>query len=107
MDTPESVKPDTPVEPMAKEASAANSKLVAGRSVVLERDVSETDRFGRLLRNVWVEHDGTLVMAGLELVREGLAQVTTFPPDVKYVDDLLAAQAAARDDGLGLWAAGN
>ncbi len=106
MDTPESVKPDTPVEPLAEEAAAANHALVDGRPVLLERDVSETDRYDRLLRNVWVERDGVLVMVGLELVREGYAQVSTFPPDVRYVDELLAAQAQARADGVGLWASG-
>ena len=105
MDTPESVKPDTPVERMALEATAANKALVAGRNVVLEKDVSETDRFGRLLRNVWVERDGRLVLVGLELVRAGYANVTTFPPDVKYVDQLLAALDEARAAGAGLWAA--
>jgi len=104
MDTPESVKPGTPVEPMAEEAAAANRDLVEGREVVLERDVSETDQYGRLLRDVWVQQDGRLLLVGLELVRRGFAQVTTFPPDVKYVDDLLAAQREARDAGVGLWA---
>lgn len=104
MDTPESVKPDTPVQPMALQATAANKALVAGKTVRLEKDVSETDRFGRLLRNVWVEHDGRLVLVGLELVRTGYANVTTFPPDVKYVDQLLAALEEARSRGVGLWA---
>ena len=104
MDTPESVKPDTPVERMALEATAANKTLVAGRTVVLEKDVSDTDRFGRLLRDVWVERDGRLVLVGLELVRTGYATVTTFPPDVKYVDQLLAALDEARTGEVGLWA---
>lgn len=104
MDTPEDVKPNTPVEPMSKEAAAANRALVDGKHVLLERDVSDTDRFGRLLRDVWVEQDGGLILVGLELVRTGFAQVTTFPPDVKYVDELLAAQRQARTAGLGLWA---
>ena len=47
---PESVKLDTPVQYMAQEASAANEALVAGREVVLERDVSDTDQYDRLLR---------------------------------------------------------
>lgn len=104
MDTPESVKPDTPVQPMALAASAANEALVAGKTVLVEKDVSETDRFGRLLRNVWVERDGRPVLVGLELVRTGYANVTTFPPDVKYVDQLLAALDEARAAGVGLWA---
>ncbi len=104
MDTPESVKPNTPIEFMAKQATAANAALVEGKPVILERDVSETDRYDRLLRDVWVERDGTLVLVGLELVRTGYAQVTTFPPDVKYVELLLAAQETARGSELGLWA---
>jgi micrococcal nuclease len=91
---------------MAREAAAANARLVAGKSVLLERDVSETDRFGRLLRNVWVRRNGVLTLVGLELVRTGFAQVTTFPPDVKYVDQLTAAEAVARSAELGLWRPG-
>jgi endonuclease YncB( thermonuclease family) len=103
MDTPESVQPDTPVEPLSLEAAAANRELVEGHAVLLERDVSDTDRYGRLLRNVWVERDGRQVMAGLELVRAGMALVTTYPPDVRYVDALVDAQAQARADRLGIW----
>jgi micrococcal nuclease len=105
MDTPEEVKPDTPIQAMAREAAAANARLVAGKNVILERDVSETDRFGRLLRNVWVQRNGVMTLVGLELVRTGFAQVTTFPPDVKYVDQLTAAEADARSAELGLWGA--
>jgi len=91
---------------MGQQATDANAQLVAGREVILERDVSETDRFDRLLRHVWVETDGGLVLVGLELIRLGVAQVSTFPPDVKYIDELFVpAQAAAQATGLGLWAA--
>jgi micrococcal nuclease len=100
---------DTPevgegAEPFGVEATEANDRLVAGRSVVLERDVSHTDRFGRLLRHVWLETDAGWILVSRELLRLGLAQVVTFPPDVKYhADVLLPAQAAARDAGIGLW----
>jgi micrococcal nuclease len=97
------VKPNTPVQPMALEAAAANRSLVDGRSVILEKDVSEVDQYGRLLRDVWVERGGSLVLVGLELVRTGFAQVATYPPDVKYVTELLAAQRDARRAGAGLW----
>ena len=53
MDAPESVAPDSPVELFALAATAANEALVGGKQVILERDVSETDQFDRLLRNVW------------------------------------------------------
>ena len=101
IDTPETKKPDTPGQPFGPEASALNARLVAGKTVCLERDISERDRFGRLLRYVWLK-DGTLVNE--RLLSEGLATVTTFPPDVKYVESrYLPAQEAARAAGRGVW----
>jgi len=64
------------------EATDANAALVSGKAVTLEKDISETDRFGRLLRYVYV--DGEMVNAAL--VEEGYAVPSTFPPDVKHVD---------------------
>jgi micrococcal nuclease len=104
VDTPETVKPGSPVEWMGKEASAANRALVEGREVILEKDISEVDRFGRLLRYVWVAEGGGLLFVNLELLRQGYAQVVTYPPDVRYVDLYLEAQRQAREAGLGLWA---
>ncbi|MDQ3690867.1 MAG: thermonuclease family protein [Chloroflexota bacterium] len=94
------------VEWLGVEAAAANAALVEGRQVVLEKDVSDTDRFDRLLRHVWVEDGAGWLLVNLELVRLGFAAVTSFPPDVKYIDDLyLSAQSEARSEGLGLWGA--
>ncbi|MEO6207925.1 MAG: thermonuclease family protein [Candidatus Limnocylindrales bacterium] len=107
IDTLEPDDPDPVGRALADAATAANRGLVEGRNVLLERDVSETDRFDRLLRNVWVEQgDGTLVLVGLELVRQGLARLDTFPLDVKYVDLIRERQRAARDAGVGMWASG-
>ena len=106
MNTPETVKPDTPVEFMGKEASAANAALVEGRTVTLEEDVSDTDQYGRLLRYVWVgEGAGAsgMTMVNLALVEQGFAQADTWPPDVRYADLFVAAQRDARERGLGLW----
>jgi micrococcal nuclease len=103
IDTPETVHPSRPVEWMGREASDANKTLVAGRTVVLERDVSETDRYGRLLRYVWLAEGAGWLLVNLELVRRGFAQVSTYPPDVKYTDLFLDAQREARDEALGLW----
>jgi micrococcal nuclease len=103
MDTPESVKPGSPVEFMGKEASAANAALVEGREIVLERDVSETDQYDRLLRYAWLRHGDAWLMVNLELVRRGFAQVATYPPDVRWTDELRAAERVARDAGEGLW----
>jgi micrococcal nuclease len=103
LDTPEIDDPASPLLPLATVAASMNASLVEGREVLLERDVSETDRFGRLLRHVWVESDSGRVLVGLELLRLGMAQVLTIPPDVKYVDLMTEAQEAARTEGIGLW----
>lgn len=101
MDTPETVHPSKAVECFGKEASEFNRRLVDGKSVWLERDVSSTDPYGRLLRYVWLDDE----MVNAVLVREGYAQVATFPPDVKYQDKLLELQRLAKDENKGLWAA--
>ncbi len=103
IDTPETVHPEQPPEPFGKEARDYLASLLDEGTVCLERDVSERDRYGRLLRYVWLQ-DGTLVNEALLLA--GLAVVTTYPPDVKYVESrFLPAQQAARAAGRGLWGA--
>jgi len=104
IDTPELniSSPATP-DPYAEAATDANARLLAGRRIVLEKDVSERDQYGRLLRDAWLERDGTWTLANVALVAEGYAQVSTYPPDVKYAEVLLAAQRSARAQGRGLW----
>jgi micrococcal nuclease len=99
IDTPETVHPSQPVGCFGPEASARNKALVEGKTVGLERDVSDTDRFGRLLRYVYV--DGEMVNAAL--VRDGYAQSSTYPPDVKHQDTFIELQRQARESGRGLW----
>ncbi len=95
MDTPERG------EPLFQEASEANARLVAGQTVIMVKDVSETDRYGRLLRYVYLE-DGTFVNG--ELVRLGYAQASTYPPDVAFQDTFTSLQRTAVNSGVGLWA---
>jgi endonuclease YncB( thermonuclease family) len=83
-----------------REATRANEALVSSKSVILVKDVSETDRYGRLLRYVYLE-DGTFV--NREMVRQGWAQVSTFPPDVSKEPELRAAQRQAMSTGAGIW----
>jgi micrococcal nuclease len=105
MDTPEPDAKDAAVKQLADAATAANSALLNGHDVILERDVSETDNFDRLLRHVWIEGDaGEMVLINLKLIQLGFAQVSTYPPDVKYVELLTAAQETARTAATGLWA---
>lgn len=104
IDTPETVHPQKPVEWMGKEATEANRQLVGGRDVYLEKDVSETDQYGRLLRYVHVEGEsGELIMVNEELVCRGYARVSTYPPDVRHQERFLEAERQAREAGVGLW----
>jgi len=97
IDTPE-IHPQ--VEAFGQEAWQANRELVEGKRVRLERDVSETDKYGRLLRYVWV--DSTMVNA--ELVRRGLAEAKAYPPDTKYRSYLEQVEAEPKRAGRGMWA---
>jgi micrococcal nuclease len=101
IDTPETVDPRRPVECYGREASQRNLELVKGKMVALEKDVSETDAFGRLLRYVWLGER----MVNAALVEEGYATVVTFPPDLKYIGLFQTLERQAREAGRGLWSA--
>jgi micrococcal nuclease len=104
INTPETVDPRKKVECFGKEASAENKRLVDGAEVVLEKDVSETDKFGRLLRYVYLKlDDGSLLFVNDYLVRQGYAYSSAYPPDIKYSGRLNQAQTEAREAGRGLW----
>jgi micrococcal nuclease len=100
MDTPESVSPKKPVECFAHEAAARNKELVEGKYVYLQKDVSNRDQYGRLLRFVYVSS----TFVNLELVKEGYARVYRFPPDFDHQKEFVAAAAEAKSANLGFWA---
>lgn len=100
INTPETVDPRRKVECFGKEASAFNHNLVEGKFVRLVKDISETDKYGRLLRFVYLE-DGTLVNE--VLVREGYAYASVYPPDISKKDLFSEAESAARIEKQGLW----
>jgi micrococcal nuclease len=102
IDTPESVKPDSPVECFGPEASARTAELVSGRSVWLEADPTQgaVDQYGRTLAYVWLD-DGTMV--NRTLVAEGYAREYTYDVPGAYQATLAEAQTAAQDAGAGLW----
>jgi micrococcal nuclease len=87
-------------EPFGQEATNKNSELVNSRIVRLEKDVRETDDFGRLLRYVYV---GNLFI-NAELVRLGYARATPYPPDVKYQELFSSLEQQAKGMFLGMWA---
>ena len=101
IDTPESVKPDTPVQCFAKKASHFNASLVSGQDVTLRTDAEQRDRYGRLLAYVYA--DGRFV--NRELVARGYARTLTIPPNVAHADEFARLARRAREAGLGLWRA--
>jgi micrococcal nuclease len=103
VDTPESVKPDSPVECFGHEASAFTASLLPeGTRVRLERDVEARDDYGRLLAYVHREEDALFV--NLELVEQGYAQPLTIPPNVAHAERFVAAAREAEAADRGLWA---
>ena len=88
----------------ASEATKANEDLVLNKVVRLEKDVSERDRYQRLLRYVWVENpDGSETFVNDVLVHDGYAKAATYPPDVKYSQLFRELEVEARNANRGLW----
>ncbi len=100
IDTPETVHPSKPVQCFGKEASAKNKELVEGKEVTLVKDVSETDKYGRILRYVYVGD----IFINDYLVRNGYANSSSYPPDIKYQEQFRKAEEEARNNKRGLWA---
>lgn len=103
IDTPETKHPTKGVQCFGKEASDKNKELVEGKEITLEKDVSETDRYGRLLRYVYI--DGVFIND--YLVREGYAHASAYPPDVKFAEQFRQAEKEAREHNRGLWSSCN
>jgi micrococcal nuclease len=101
VDTPESVKPGTPVQCFAKAASAENKRLIEGERVKLVHDAEALDRYGRTLAYVYRARDGLFVNA--ELVKRGYARTLTIPPNVAHAHDFAKLATQARRAGRGLW----
>jgi micrococcal nuclease len=93
---------DTPErgEPYYLEATAKNEDLVEGRRVRLEKDVSEKDRYGRLLRYIYVDD----LFVNAEMVRLGYARAYPYPPDTQCADLFSRLESEAKQAGRGLWA---
>ena len=115
VDTPETKHPTKGVEYFGKEASEFTRNNLEGKTVYLEKDVSETDKYGRLLRYVWIARPSSDNPTKTEignmcfnaaLLSGGYARLATFPPDVKYVDFFRTLENQARQSNAGLWGNG-
>ena len=100
VDTPETVKPNSKVQPFGPEASSFTKKMIEGKMVRLEFDVQERDKYGRLLAYVYLE-DGTLLNS--RLLEEGLATIMTVPPNVRMANTFLGIQKKTQKQKKGIW----
>jgi micrococcal nuclease len=99
IDTPETKHPKLGVQPFGKEASEFTTSRLTGKDVLLELDVQERDRYGRVLAYVWLGEQ----LFNQTLIEEGLARVAVFPPNTKYVDTFRKVQRKAETAGNGIW----
>lgn len=104
-DGPESVRLigiDTPEKGqfLFDEAKQRLEELIGGREILLEADQTDRDKYDRLLRYIYLNRTE---LVNIMLVEEGLASVLIYPPDDKYEEELLKAEAAARSKGIGIW----
>lgn len=104
IDTPETVDPRRPVGCFGKEASNETKKLLTGKMVILQKDISNTDKYQRLLRYVYLPlENGQILFINDYLVRTGFAKVYTYQPDVKFNEQFRQAETEARENKKGLW----
>ncbi|MBW3112528.1 thermonuclease family protein [Bacillus sp. MCCB 382] len=111
INTPEST---TRTEEYGKEASNYTTEKLEGKTVWLQKDVSETDRYNRSLRLIWLEipkddmdeEEIRTKMFNADLVLNGYAEPSTYNPDVKYSEYFVKFAREAREKETGLWAYG-
>lgn len=99
IDSPESVDPREAVQCFGKEAYSNLKTLLEEKIIKLEKDISETDKYGRLLRYVYLDK----IFINETLVRTGFAKASSYPPDIKFQGKFREAEAYARNNSLGLW----
>lgn len=106
VDAPESGGPYQDVECFGSESDEFLRWIVGqDGELFIEQDQEDRDRFGRLLRWVWLERDGEIYLLNEAVIRAGYAERFRDTPNRRYVDELLAAEMFAERYGLGLWGA--
>jgi len=103
IDTPETKKPNTPVQCFGLEATAfTKSLLPVGTALHVERDVEARDVYGRLLAYIYRSADGLFV--NMEIIGQGYARPLTIPPNVAHANEFVVAARHAEATNVGLWA---
>jgi micrococcal nuclease len=105
IDTPETVKPNAPVECFGEAAHDLNARLVgrAGEALTLRFDRELRDRYGRLLAYVYRTRDGLFVNA--RLLAAGAARTLAIAPNTARAAELSGVERTAQAAGRGLWSA--
>lgn len=88
----------------AKEATAKNKELVLNKTIRIERDATNRDQNGKLLRYVYIESPDGEIFANDYLLRQGFARVLNVPPDLKFERQFNQAADEAKFQNRGLWA---
>ncbi len=107
LDTPETVKPNTPVACFGPEASDFTKSALSGKKVTLEFDASQgaTDKYGRMLAYVWLPtEDGGSVLFNEALVAGGYAEEVQYAAPYAWESVLRSAEVRAKSAGTGVWA---
>lgn len=99
VDTPETVKPDTPVQCFGPRASHFEHQLLERRRVRLVFGVERRDVYGRLLAYVYLGR----LFVNAELVRRGLARTLAIAPNTRFASRFRRLELAAARAGRGLW----
>ena len=111
INTPEIANRDHPDEFMGPEAKDFTEKAIKDKDIYLEKDISDRDKYDRLLRYIWLEEPvanpstddiGKKTLNGI-LVKEGLAFSNFYKPDTKYQDQLEALENQAMEKAIGIW----
>ncbi len=114
VDTPETVKPDTPVQCFGPAASAFEHRVAEGQRVRLLTGVERRDIYGRLLAYVWLEPRPQVsdnpkrvsqreLFVNAVLLRRGLARTLEFPPNIRFAERFARILRASALAGRGLW----
>ena len=115
VDTPEVAKDGKPAEFMAEEAKDFTNKTLKNKEIYLEKDISDRDKYDRLLRYIWLEEPATNPsLSDIEkntlngiLVKEGFAYANYYKPDIKYQEYLKELEKSAQENKLGIWSYGS
>ena len=109
IDTPETKKPNTPIECWGPEASAFTASLLPeGIEIRIERDIVGRDDYGRLLGYVHLSDASDTTpdtFVNLEIIEQGFARPLTIEPNSTFARDFAAAASRAERADLGMWGA--